>query len=220
MEDISNRTLATLLIAAIVISLGGTIISLNRLARISGAGALPLVGRATDGGMVNVTIMSSLSIYLSDDAIDFGTGWVNTSQGTCFNDGVNLTTLGTNDGNCWVNATGLLTPYYGDTWTVVNDGTLDVNITIYGVNNETFFGTAGTTPENQTYKWQLNDTQSNCDTAGDTGWNAFDANATLCADLPWGTRNSLDVDVWIRFPSNLTPQVYGDDVVFNAEQAS
>lgn len=42
MVDVSNRTLATLLVAAIVISLGGTLISLDRL-----GGLAPLTGQAT-----------------------------------------------------------------------------------------------------------------------------------------------------------------------------
>ena len=66
--SVSNKTLSVLLLAAIVVSLGGTFISLNRL------GDLPTIGHATDTGTVDLNIESLLSITTADsNAINFGT---------------------------------------------------------------------------------------------------------------------------------------------------
>ena len=84
MVDISNQTLATLLVAAIVISLGGTIISLNRL-----GGIMPLTGHATSS-MANITVTGAADIDVTNN-IDLGTGTANTS-GDLFNVSSNFTT--------------------------------------------------------------------------------------------------------------------------------
>ena len=66
--DISNRALGLLLVAAIVISIGGTVISLNKLDGFS------TTGMATNpNGTVDLSVSSLLSIVLDDASIDFGT---------------------------------------------------------------------------------------------------------------------------------------------------
>ena len=69
MADMSNRSLALLLVAAIVISLGGTMISLSRLNQITG-----ITGRAlNDAGQVNVTVQQNASCTV-DTNVDLGSG--------------------------------------------------------------------------------------------------------------------------------------------------
>ncbi|MBN1156996.1 hypothetical protein JXA85_05235, partial [Candidatus Woesearchaeota archaeon] len=75
MEEISNRALAVLLVAAITISLGGTILSLNKLGGLRMAEKeMPITGRAlTEEGYVNLSISSGISITTTDNnRIDFG----------------------------------------------------------------------------------------------------------------------------------------------------
>ena len=80
MDEISNKTLAILLIAAIVISLGGTLISLNRLARIRA----PITGFATtDTAGVNLTISSLAEVNFTIDEINWGTGTVVSGKTSC-----------------------------------------------------------------------------------------------------------------------------------------
>ncbi len=98
MVEISNRVLAGLLIVAIVVSLGGTFISLQKMRTISFA---PLTGFATsDYGrvMLNVTTIAGIE-FAGDKVIDFGTGFVNSSA---YGKGG-----AKNTGNCtmWVNGT-------------------------------------------------------------------------------------------------------------------
>lgn len=75
MEEISNRTLAVLLVAAIIISLGGTILSLNRIMPQRQFGEMSEVtGRAESGeGYVNLSIAGGISITTADNnRINFG----------------------------------------------------------------------------------------------------------------------------------------------------
>ena len=73
MDEISNKTLAILLIGAIVISLGGTLISLNRLARIRIPG---ITGFATDEATVGVEISETTQVNWTTSTISWGTGTV------------------------------------------------------------------------------------------------------------------------------------------------
>jgi hypothetical protein len=80
MDEISNKTLAILLIGAIVISLGGTLISLNRLAGIRA----PITGFATtDTASVDLEISSLAEVNFTTDSISWGTGTVVSGKSTC-----------------------------------------------------------------------------------------------------------------------------------------
>lgn len=68
--DISNKTLAVILVGAVVLSLAGTIMSLNQLGQISTTGLVT----DTDTGDITLEIEQELSITTEDSAlIDFGT---------------------------------------------------------------------------------------------------------------------------------------------------
>ncbi len=77
MEQISNKTLAILLVMAIVISLTGTVISLNKIGRIRIANP-EATGAATTGtGAVNLTISMTAAITLVNNTVFWGSGYVN-----------------------------------------------------------------------------------------------------------------------------------------------
>jgi hypothetical protein len=80
-DEISNKTLAMLLVVAIVVSLAGTFMSLNKLATLR----FPVItGMASDTGTADVEIEETSSIVFTVSAIDFGTGHTNGSQAsTC-----------------------------------------------------------------------------------------------------------------------------------------
>jgi len=102
MEE-TNKTLALLLVAAIVVSLGGTIVSLNKLGQIQ-LGAL--TGRATDTspGYVQLNVTSETTITFTRATINFGNGYVNSTCNNCTMN-TNSTTSGTNYTNtqCCIN---------------------------------------------------------------------------------------------------------------------
>ncbi len=70
MGGVSHKTLVVLLIIAIIVSITGTLISIQRLSK------LGVSGFATSGvGMANLTIMSSRAITVHNN-INFGAGYV------------------------------------------------------------------------------------------------------------------------------------------------
>ena len=78
MEEISNKTLAILLIAAIVISLGGTLISLNRLARIKVPIITGLYGLPEEA-IVQLDITSLVQVNFTTDTINWGSGIISSN---------------------------------------------------------------------------------------------------------------------------------------------
>lgn len=87
MVDISNKALAMVLVAAIVVSLGGTMVSLNKLDGIGG-----ITARAFDVGVTNITIESDVSVIFTTISVDFGSGFANESTCDFNTDGINPST--------------------------------------------------------------------------------------------------------------------------------
>jgi hypothetical protein len=72
MKEISNSTLAMLVVLAITVSVFSTLVSLNRLNVLGGG--VGLTGFATtDIGIANVTVSATASINLTDRSVDLGT---------------------------------------------------------------------------------------------------------------------------------------------------
>ena len=121
MGEISNRTILALLIATLVISLGGTYISLSAVNnKLVSLGLAPITGFATiPNGTATVTVNTISSIQFSKASVAFGSGNVNTPGG--YNN-CTLTTL--DEGNSpgcsdFNNASG---------FTVVNDGNANLSV--------------------------------------------------------------------------------------------
>ncbi|MFH1511660.1 MAG: hypothetical protein ABIF10_08275 [Candidatus Woesearchaeota archaeon] len=76
MDEISNRTLAILLIGAIVISLGGTLISLNKLGKIKVMTLTGFAGTNLTLGNVSLEITDLTWINFSIKRCNFGTGYI------------------------------------------------------------------------------------------------------------------------------------------------
>lgn len=123
MSEVSNKTLATLLVVAIVVSLGGTFISLNRLSSLGGIVAL--TGAAGGTGYVNVTITEFVTITTPEDRIWFGEGAVTSAADA------ELWSNGTFKG--WINTTVYLPEKVdgvGDFIVIQNDGNVHINLTV------------------------------------------------------------------------------------------
>jgi len=135
MPEVSNKSLAFLLVGAIILSLFGTMISLGRLGKIA---APPIItGQATSGqGTASVNIASMLNIMLVTSAIDFGTCYPNTSRTAGYADRLDSNDTsegGVSDGKC----TGL-TPNPQNI-TIRNLGNQDANVTV-NIDNNTMTG--------------------------------------------------------------------------------
>lgn len=128
--SVSNKTLAIMLLAAIVVSLGGTFISLSRLGTMSTP-----TGHATDDsqGNITLTIDEILSITTIDNnLIDFGTCELGAdSAGITIN-----SEQGADTDNC---------SNVGDVEAILvrNNGNLDANVTIQAASVGTDQGGAG-----------------------------------------------------------------------------
>ncbi|MGM5487735.1 MAG: hypothetical protein ACQESG_02185 [Nanobdellota archaeon] len=75
MEEISNKTIAVLLMAAIVVSLGGTLITLNKLSEPGLVGVSGWAG-SNASGQASVKVSDITEISFVDSAVDFGSGFV------------------------------------------------------------------------------------------------------------------------------------------------
>ena len=104
MREISNTGLVLLVVAAIVVSIGGTIFSISKIGQ--QPSNIIITGLATSGiGTANLTVDTTASITLADDAINLGT----------------IKPYDSNDSY-----------QKNDFWKVNNDGSVNVSIQVYG----------------------------------------------------------------------------------------
>lgn len=113
-----NQGLVVMLVAAIVVSIGSTLISLNKLSLIGG-----ITGFATsDTGTVQFQVNESTSIVLTDNTVDFGTCVLNTSGLVTYDSDVV-----TGNSNSSFNCDGLSTEDY---MVLENNGNVNVSVTL------------------------------------------------------------------------------------------
>ncbi|MFH0978273.1 MAG: hypothetical protein V1837_03130 [Candidatus Woesearchaeota archaeon] len=131
MEEISNRTLAILLIAAIIITLGGSLISLNRLAAVQN-----IAGFAT----ANIT-RGNVTLTISD------INWINFSQARCNWGSGYATTMCKLNTSPYINASGC-SPGFSTVnclpLQIKNIGNNNCSLNITFKNNSEFIGGANT----------------------------------------------------------------------------
>ena len=205
MADISNKTLAVFLLAAIAVSLGGFIISFSRLDSLTGRAA-------QDTGNANFSINSTISVAFITSAIDFGTGIVNNSGSH----------------NCTLNSSGpgmlngLANPIGGPDCIgfnatlaplrVQNQGTLNVTLNItFNATPAQYIG--GTSPE-LSYRASFNETGA-CGNATSATLNttfvkvlAANTNYSICNQTAffWYANNrTLNIDIGLRIPQDADP---------------
>lgn len=131
MDDVSNKTVVMLLIATVVVSLGGAYISLNAVStKLSGIGVGPITGFATvPNGTATLTISLVSSIQFSQPTVAFGTGSINTTLGNC-----TLSTTNANNGAGCVDFSEV-----GNGFTIENDGNTNLSITLSASANAATF---------------------------------------------------------------------------------
>src|SRR3989338_6834499 len=120
MQQISNKAVTYLLVLAIIISVGGTMLNFYRITKLTQAPAI--TGFATTStGNVNVTIAAVSSITLADSLIDFGSCSQNSTG----------TKESSNDSTWW-GAPGVCSGSASppDNITVQNDGNKNINVTV------------------------------------------------------------------------------------------
>jgi len=203
MAEENNKTIVLALVAAIVISLGGTFLTLNKLDKV---GDYPIfTGFATnDTGFVNVTIQSLLSIDVNDTEsfIDFGVcnapdTPMTTSISSNYTQGVmNASSSGPGDINCTEGNLNESAKYIR----ILNLGNTEANITI----NTTHDGPDLLTSANAKIWYNAaNFGSGDCMQARATGWNELISNNTeynVCERLGYLGGPSLSVYINLTIP--------------------
>jgi hypothetical protein len=206
MDDISNRTLAFILIAAIIISLTTTVGVLNNINKYS----INPTGRAqSDQGNVSLVVQSTLSILLLNDTINFGTGYVNDScvagannatlyAGATYND--------TENHDCWT-ASNTPTSIH-----LENDGNRNLSVTVKGPTPIAFFNNTGQRPTELMFR--ARNYQGTACPASATLQSSF-TNFTggldnVCTDFQYTPSNNdeIAIDVKVIIPAKIEPGTY------------
>ncbi|MBS3097878.1 hypothetical protein J4209_03745 [Candidatus Woesearchaeota archaeon] len=222
MNEMSNKALMLLLVVAIVVSLGGTFISLSKLASVK---TLPLTGFVISNvstGYVNLSVLSAVSFSVANN-IDFGSGYVN---GTVGDNAVLESNLSSSSET---NGTGSWTWSSLKYFLLENDGTKDLNINITSDKNasnltkaaNSEFGFAMSSWENSPLAGACNGTTKT------TAWTEFlmrasdvGRNQTVCSSLQYANVNdTINVSIRVVIPNNARAGAVSANITFTGEVA-
>lgn len=225
MED-TNRVLALLLVASIVISLGGTIVSLSKLEGLGITG----YQTATDTGLVQLNITSETNIAITSGTMDFGNGFVNSTCSNCTMwSNSNSTGSNYSDASCCESDWTVLGPNASSGIWVQNQGNTNLTVNInFSANAASFIGGSNPAP---LFDFRIvNDSDARTcqhtactapgdDTTGscvDPGWGnqymsswatANTSDVLVCASggfKPITTQDEFAVDIRVRVPRTAT----------------
>lgn len=123
MEEISNKTLATLLVIAVIVSLTGAFFAARGVSQVTNiiSGA-----QAQQSGTAQVNITSQTSITLSQSNVNFGSGYRNETYLGSIDSECNLSSNDAAVPSCWIVADS----YAPLDFVLENDGNRYVNVTI------------------------------------------------------------------------------------------
>ncbi len=204
-DEISNKTLAVLLIVAIALSLGGTLVSLNRLSSVVRGPSITGFATSTGTGTTNVTILSTGSIRFAVNNLDFGVGAVNTTGGNQVCSLASGTASGSKDpsSKC-INFSAEATL---KSLQIENDGNLNLSVNLTSNKNAAgFIGGGVSALEQFRFKIENNESDS-CATVGPAAWADMNTTSMAICTTAEGlgfapTRNSLLVHINITIPSD------------------
>ena len=188
--NISNKTLAILLIAGMVLSISGTLITLNNTGR---SGYTGLATTDTSEGTVNYTISSNVQINFSTADINFGSGYIDTEAGK------SNCTMDT-EGNTNISSSGcmgLVSP--GDTPLILdNIGNKAVLVNIsFDTVMATFLPNSAAGESELWFK--VNDPESSCNSPSYGTYTAIPDTSEhqICDSMGFtpGTANSMEIDI-------------------------
>jgi hypothetical protein len=199
MDDISNKTLGLFLVIAMAISLGGTLIVLNTT-------STGITGYATNTttGYVNLSVLSAVSITITDAIIDFGVCDLSGRETTY----VNSSAPNSSFHNQYCNNTVNWNATNGDWITVRNDGNVNVNLTVKFSYNSTDFFTDPDNPGASWYKYWTENASTTPGCVGSTQTNSLvsvaDTEYNACTNLSFAQPNP-GIDLYIE--ANMTSTV-------------
>ena len=210
MEEVSNRTIAALLIVAMVISLSGTFLSLSKLNAVQSGS---FTGFATNpAGTAKLNLTSTTSIKFDVQVINWSDGYLNGS----INQNCNLSTTGY-AGAYTSSCVNFASPKPGPL-VIENDGNRNVNITVQaGQDPGTWIG--GTAPSAAGAWIKSSDNESgSCVSNQLIASTAFTTSPLeLCGNLTYvNTADTVNIDMLVSIPQNAAPGVKSVQVQANA----
>lgn len=209
-DEISNKTLAVLLIVAIALSLGGTLVSLNRLSSVVRAPGI--TGYATSvQGTTNVTIQTVASLRFAIANINFGVGAVNTTAG---NTHCSIASSQTGAGSKDSSSSCINFTATGGTalksFQLENDGNLALRVNFTSAEDAAAY-LGGTSP---LFRYKVGDNETSaCGTLGPTTWtNILTTNNVVCNGTgmdfdPAHNSIYMDINLTIPYDSNTGEQI-------------
>jgi hypothetical protein len=220
MTDITNKTLAIFLMAAMIVSLGSLFIVQNN--------ANLLTGRASSNqsALTNFSISSLLSIqFAGGTTIQFGTGYVNDTGGAPCQIGTNQTidACGAGTVNCsciGFNATATAGQRIQD-WnlTIENNGNILANVSLNFSKNASLFINGSLTAPSFKYNVTQNESAS-CGALNATGYVTGMKEVNTTDDVTIGgtricqrlnttdTNDSIKVALWLSIPKDVPTGVH------------
>jgi hypothetical protein len=210
-HDYSNRTLAYLVLVALIVSVIG---SLMTLSRIGGFGVPLITGAASSGtGTTQVAILSQLAITIIDSTIDYGTCKPGIGNTTFF-DSNNSAINGSDESEC----TGMSNP---QNITIENTGNVGANISIQ-TNTIDLTGSVSGLNKSLWFSWRNATNSAGCykATRASGVWYNFTAIATdnvTCENLTWTSANKrlwFYLRVWM--PPDATAAARTATITFTA----
>jgi hypothetical protein len=198
--QISSRTLASLLLISIIVSISMTIISINRLNEVSmGITGFSIVNST---GTASVNVSATTSITFTVNTVNFGNGSVNTTGGyTNCTMRINGSATITKSGCVAFNDVNTNAP---DAFIIENTGNTNIAVTINSSSNATVF--IGGNASVVKYQYTLSENETNSCVAGfnDTLTNWTDVVASevsICQNLSYvDTTDSLRLGILVVIP--------------------
>jgi hypothetical protein len=212
MNEVSNKTIVALLAVALVVSVAGTLYSVSELNDISGQSyrIMAITGAVSGTGTSTINMDPVVDFVVSDATIDFGNGYTDGSDATVYTDG----TAWSN----WVNTSGMTGSDFTDDFTIINNGSAILNLTITNSDDAEDWLCGGSCPSSTSdvdYKIADESGESgSCDTGlGDdmpTTWTQAMTDTVVLAESPVcgylntdDSMNSLQVDFKIVVPTDV-----------------
>jgi hypothetical protein len=209
--EISNKTLASILVLAVAISLFGTILSVDRLGKINVVKQQPTIGYASSPtGIAEVQINTTSSIKFAVATVNWTSGSVNSSYINCTMD-----TVGDLSSGC--------IGFHSVTQPLIleNDGNVPVNVSLRATSsNSTFIGgtLVGGGPE-----FMYNVTVNEINSCGDpvpaawTDVNLSSPGTLICPYLDYTDGNdSLKIGLWINIPYTVSSGIKSNTLIATA----
>ena len=203
-DEISNKTLAILVVAAIVVTLGGTMLVIRQGPSVTLTGLY-----TTQQGTAAFNVSEVVSIKINQNSINFGEGYVNESDTFCTMDSTGAHTTAC-DGS-WNNPSNA-------GFIIENNGNVDCQVAINASTASEFVGGTATTPQ---YNFKSSDKTGetgSCTSGLVSSWTAFShTGQTICSNLKYQEANDeIRVDVQVTVPNDATPGQHTDTVTFTA----